>query len=233
MSSACPTRPRAWAVRSPSLLSHAGDIGLARVRPELRLDGYRPTAEQLRRRLAAFWLPDEVVLYLGLAGTSVGMRIAQYYSTPLGARSPHAGGHWLKTLSNLDQLFVHFASATDPTAAERAMVNAFCRGVSERTKAQLHDPDRALPFANLEWPGTGRKRHGVTGFKAPRRGAAQGTTPTRLQTATRRRSSSRPTLHAELLRILTKNGNRWMTTLALADAVNEAGLYRKRDGFCP
>lgn len=38
------------------------------------------------------------------------------------------------------------------------------------------------------------------------------------------------TLHQALVQILQKNGNEPMTARALADAVNDRGLYRKRDG---
>jgi hypothetical protein len=66
---------------------------LLAARPELRLDGARPRVEELAARLRAFSLP-EVVLYVGLAGTSVRKRVRQYYRTPLGARRPTraAGG---------------------------------------------------------------------------------------------------------------------------------------------
>lgn len=40
----------------------------------------------------------------------------------------------------------------------------------------------------------------------------------------------RPTLHAEIARILHDHGNRWMTTMEIAAAVNDAGRYRKRGG---
>src|SRR5689334_3382349 len=39
------------------------------VRPELRLDLQRPTVSEFADRIAGFWLPDEVILYIGLAGT--------------------------------------------------------------------------------------------------------------------------------------------------------------------
>jgi len=45
------------------------------VRPELRLDGRRPDADELGARLASCWLPDEVILYIGLAGTSLRRRV--------------------------------------------------------------------------------------------------------------------------------------------------------------
>ena len=60
---------------------------LLHVRPELRLDGARPTVGTLSKRLAACWLPDETVLYIGLAGTSLQRRVGQYYTTPLSARA--------------------------------------------------------------------------------------------------------------------------------------------------
>src|SRR3954454_8978684 len=41
---------------------------LLSIRPELTLDGVRPEPQELAARLSAFWLPDEVVLYIGLAG---------------------------------------------------------------------------------------------------------------------------------------------------------------------
>lgn len=40
----------------------------------------------------------------------------------------------------------------------------------------------------------------------------------------------RLTLHGALAVILREEGNRWMTVRELADAVNERGLYRKKDG---
>lgn len=137
-------------------------------RPTLALDGRPPSVDDLVQRLSRFWLPDEVILYVGLAGTSLRTRIRQYYSTPLGARSPHAGGHWLKTLEDLTQLYVHFASMPEPAAAERAMLDRFCTSVSDKTRESLFDPVRPLPFANLDWPGHGAKRHGIRGSKVAR-----------------------------------------------------------------
>lgn len=127
---------------------------LLAARPELRVDGGQPTVGELAARLRAFWLA-EVLLYVGLAGTSVRERVRQYYRTPLGARRPHAGGWWLKTLTVLDHLRVHWAPAPDPTAAETAMLLAFASGVSAPGLAALHDPGRVAPSrtcaATLGW----------------------------------------------------------------------------------
>lgn len=72
-------------------------------------------------RFRAFWPGDEVVAYIGLAGTSLRKRVGRYYRTPLGARRPHAGGWWLKTLTVLDDLWVHYAATHDGGVAEVAM----------------------------------------------------------------------------------------------------------------
>lgn len=148
-------------------LSSAALAELLDTRPELRLDGRRPSTADLGDRLQHFWLPDEPVLYIGLASTSVRTRVTAYYRTRLGARKPHAGGWFLKTLSDLDDLWVHVAPAADPAGAEDAMLRSFCSGVSDASGARLRDPDRPFPFANLEWPPGVRKRHGITGAKEP------------------------------------------------------------------
>jgi len=148
-------------------LSDAAAEHLLAVRPELRVDGRRPTAAELCARIAAFWLPDEVIVYIGLGGTSVASRVSAYYGTPLGAKRPHAGGWVLKMLEpdDLQRLYVHFAAAQDPDGAEDDMLRRFCSQVSKRTLARLPDPEHPFPFANLEWPRGVRKAHGITGAR--------------------------------------------------------------------
>lgn len=141
---------------------------LLRVRPALLVDGTRPDASALAQRLSAFWLRDEVVLYVGLAGTSVHDRVNAYYGTRIGARSPHAGGWFLRMLSVLQQLHVHYAATDEPALAENHMLATFNAQVSDTTRSTLHDPDRPIPFANIEWPKRRYKRHGITGAKQPR-----------------------------------------------------------------
>jgi hypothetical protein len=68
--------------------------------PTLRVDGARPSETTLGEPLASFWIPNETIVYAGLAGTTVAKRVRQFYGTPLGERRPHAGGHWLTTLAN-------------------------------------------------------------------------------------------------------------------------------------
>lgn len=156
--------PPVWVDRCRELLD---------ARPELTLDGEHPDATVLSERLAAFWLPDEPILYIGLAGTSVASRVADYYRTPLGARRPHSGGWFLKTLKVLPELWVHFAPCDDPRAAEAAALGSFAAGVSASSRERLRDSERAMPFANLEFPRGTRKRHGIAGAREPKEGKSR------------------------------------------------------------
>ena len=131
--------------------------------PSLMLDGARPQPAVLAQRLASYWLPDEAIVYVGKS-TSLRQRLRQYYSTPLGDRRPHAGGHWIKTLENLRSLTVHYAetgAGTDPEDVERRMLTTFAREVSAPTRSAHPQPDLAIPFANLEMKGVGRRNHGI------------------------------------------------------------------------
>lgn len=139
---------------------------LLRVRPELTVDSSTGTAEQLAVRVGEFWLPDENILYIGLARTSIAQRIKAYYSTKLGHRSPHAGGWFLKLLDNLTDLHIHYAQALNPVEAEDRMLAAFVAAVSTETRRSLRDSDHPFPFANLEWPRGVRKAHGIRGATA-------------------------------------------------------------------
>lgn len=201
------------------------------VRPELRLDGRRPTPEHLAERVAGSWLPDESILYIGLAGTSLAKRVTQYYKTPLGARAPHAGGHFLKTLTNLEELYVHVAISSDPAESESVLLETFARNVDPTYQSSLHDALRPLPFANLAWPGHGRKLHGITGSKEARRSSLRSGDSTRASANPQVPGSggTQPTLHDEISRILRARGG-WMTTAEIAEAVNKSARYAKRDG---
>jgi hypothetical protein len=136
--------------------------------PELTLDGGPPTVPHLKDRIRSFWIPDEVILYIGLAGTPLSKRLGQYYGTQIGARKPHSGGYFLKLLSNPDRLWVHFAQHPDPGLAEHRMLRRFCDHVSADSRGALRDPVHPFPFANLEWPCGTRKAHGIGGAREPK-----------------------------------------------------------------
>ena len=140
---------------------------LLRVRDQLRLDGERPLAVDLQRRLTAFWFPDEVVLYIGLSSRPLATRVREYYRTPLGAANPHAGGWWLKTLRILNDLWVHYAPTPDYNDAEDEMLRTFAQGVSSPSREALYDSVRVMPFANLKDADDLIKDHGIQRATGP------------------------------------------------------------------
>jgi hypothetical protein len=223
-------------------ISSAAVDELLQRRPALTIDSNRPARDELAERLRGFWLPDEVVLYIGLAGTAVAERVDAYYKTPLGARSPHAGGWFLKTLSPRPPRWVHWASSDDPSASEDAMLRRFCASVTRASRRLLLDPSHPFPFANLEWPPGVRKRHGISGARASRtrvesrpplgepalEGQQRGRTA---GSSTRFPSSSSEglTLHEAMVAVL--NGVGWLTFREVADQIKVRDLYRRRDGL--
>jgi hypothetical protein len=128
--------------------------------PDLTLYRVRPTAKQLQDQIQHFWIPDEAILYIGLAGSLSG-RLAGYYNTPIGAPRPHSGGYFLKLLSNINELWVHYASCSDPETAENKMLGRFCENVSDASRQVLADADHPFPFANLVLPRGTKKAHGL------------------------------------------------------------------------
>lgn len=133
--------------------------------PDLAVEGTTATLASFSDRLSNFWLANEPVLYIGKAGTSIGPRVGQYYTTRLGARSPHSGGWWLKMIAGLEDMFVHYAECEDPDAAEQAMLSEFRTTVDAAAAVSLHDPDRIAPFANVDTAKRLLKRHGRTNYK--------------------------------------------------------------------
>ncbi len=131
--------------------------------PSLTLDSARPTARELAVRLGEFWLPDETVVYIGMTNLSIGGRVGALVKTPLGDRRPHAGGHWLKTLTVLNELRVWWAPTSAPEEYEDALLSAFAKAVSPAAKAAMRDSSVVLPFANLQSATDERKQHGIRG----------------------------------------------------------------------
>ena len=131
--------------------------------PTLTLDGARPTQRELAVRMGEFWLPDETVLYIGMTNLSIGGRVGALVKTPLGDRRPHAGGHWLKTLTVLPDLRIWWASTAAPEEYEDALLSAFAERVPDAGRAALRDSSVVLPWANLQAATDERKQHGIKG----------------------------------------------------------------------
>ena len=138
--------------------------------PLLTLDGVRPTAQALAQRLNSFWIPNEIILYIGKTGRPLSKRISEYYDTELGERHPHAGGSWIKALSNLDELIISWAIVDNPATAEaleRKLLHLF------RTHCLTCGTSHTMPFGNLESyilvDGVfrrERKPHGIANWKS-------------------------------------------------------------------
>lgn len=130
--------------------------------PGMRIDGEQPTKEDMKERLSKFWLPKETVLYIGKAGTSLRNRVNQYYRTKLGDRQPHAGGHWLKTLSVINELTIFWTTSGKKEAEEleQKLLRKFVDSINYRD--ELYDAVHPFPFANIEYPRGNRKRHNIT-----------------------------------------------------------------------
>ena len=138
--------------------------------PNFRIDSEPPSVQSIEKRLKEFWLPDESILYIGKApkrknGDALGNRISEYYETKIGLGSPHSGGQWLKTLSNLSDLYLHYGISNNPSSIEVEMFRYFMDNVAEFTRRQLRDSSLPLPFANIRFT-PGRDKN--TGMKNQR-----------------------------------------------------------------
>ncbi len=157
-----PTRNEGVLAKAP-LSSNAIEGWLKKV-PRFTLNGKTgPTPNEVASFLSGFWLPDESIVYIGKA-TSLSKRIAQMYSHRLGKRTPHGGGHWLKTLACLDSLHVYFSRCPSPDRAREAESKAlecFVAQVSPGVRMRLLNADLPLPFANRLLPGRGRKETSI------------------------------------------------------------------------
>jgi len=127
-------------------------------------------AETIKKRLSEFWIPDESILYIGKAplrkkGGGIGNRVQEYYDTAIGEARPHAGGHWIKLLENLNELHVFYITCENSETIEKEMLSQFGKMVSESTKKSLATQGPILPFANLEDGSKQRKKHGLSHMK--------------------------------------------------------------------
>lgn len=143
--------------------------------PWLTVGAQAVSPAELAAHLSRWWLPTAVV-NVGLASRSLRTRVRQYYTTPLGAVRPHAGGNWLRTLSETDlaSTWVHVAEVGvelggDPVVAVRSAealaLRAFIDDVRPIVRDGYPDPALSLPFANPELVEGGRRlrrSHGVT-----------------------------------------------------------------------
>jgi transcription elongation factor GreA len=174
--------------------------------PVLQLAGAAPTSKALAARLAAFWLTDATVLYVGASTATLGARIGSLTSHVLGDRRPHADGNWLHALRGLEDLRVWWATTAATEEALDAIFDAFAArhgGVLEGRPAG----SLVMPWANTRRPTGERQPHGITASLVPEEiappapstrvvhlppGAADGTSTETKGTGTVRRTGTAP-----------------------------------------
>ena len=118
---------------------------------DLRLDGKRPSVAELQSRLASFWLPRQVILYIGSSQRSVGSRISGMYKTPLGERRPQPSGYWLKTLKDINKARIWWVETAEAELYEDQLLENFGKSA------------RAMPYAVLTSPTGVRRETGIVG----------------------------------------------------------------------
>jgi transcription elongation factor GreA len=165
--------PGVYLVELPEPLETA-PIELTRVgkwlerRPELRLDGARPTSRGVLGRLASLWLPGATVLYAGATSGSLGGRVLALTRHVLGDRVPHADGHWLHALTGLDRLRLWWSETDAAEEALDAVLDAFAQAEARRPTAPDRPPGALLlPWAVTRRPTGERQPHGISGSVAP------------------------------------------------------------------
>lgn len=133
---------------------------------KITVDGEKPSVEIIKNRLTEFWLPDESILYIGKADKQkVDKRVGQFFTHKMGKKSPHKGGCWVKTLSNLSELNVYTIKIDNRAKideTEKNLLKQFIFGVSAETLNILRDKNLPLPFGNLEYTKGDRKKHGIS-----------------------------------------------------------------------
>lgn len=136
--------------------------------PELKIDGHSPNSpNEIARRLQEFWLPNENILYIGNSG-SIKRRIGQLNSHIMGDRNHHLGGHWIRLLSNLDDLYIHYVDASIINESTEDLKNFLLSEFEAKNSVYINENRRvrhvascALPFANLRGAGCW-KDHGIS-----------------------------------------------------------------------
>lgn len=113
------------------------------------LNNKRPNVDAVKQELQRFWLPKENILYIGNT-TNLRQRINDgYKTTKLGKGGPHAGGQWLKTLANIDTLYIHYIT-TESTEIKPILLEHFRNTIGELPFANLKISSTKSPYLNYQ-----------------------------------------------------------------------------------
>jgi hypothetical protein len=165
---ACPAKPGIYLIslsadptksvtnKGPDFAKPAIESWIKRAR-DMRLDGKPCTTDRVASFISGFWHPAETIVYIGKS-KDVRRRLRQFSSHSLGECRPHAGGHWLKTLANLDALWVHVAECAKYGQAEDDAIRSFQQSVIQARPELRTLPLLAIPFANRRFHGDKQDR---------------------------------------------------------------------------
>lgn len=125
------------------------------------IDGQMASVRTLKQRLTRFIDPNEQILYIGKTDNTILERVKQLYNHVLSKPSPHRGGHWIKTISDMSLLKVYYAVIEQPADVETRMLNYYGGYITNVGHTEFYDSDCILPFANLQNGNGIRKNHGI------------------------------------------------------------------------
>lgn len=116
------------------------------------IDNKAATYKSVNAELNAHWHAEETILYVGQTSTSakgLKKRLVDFYNHKPGNKGPHAGGYWLKLLSNLDTVKVHYAVCDSAYEIEFKMLLKFVMLSANKSDIlKIKDLGKYLPFAN-------------------------------------------------------------------------------------
>ena len=119
----------------------------------LSVGGEADTPSALIKELKSHWKPNATILYIGQTSTSVkGLkkRLIDFYRHKPGNSGSHSGGYWIKLLSDLDNLHVHYAACDNSYEKEFKMLMYFAMKLAKKESIlDIEGLGKYLPFANL------------------------------------------------------------------------------------
>lgn len=99
--------------------------------------------------LQTHWISGETIIYIGEA-RNLGKRLRQFYRHKIGHSSPHSGGQWIKTLNNLNDLFIYYSLCSNHKDIEFKMLLFFAECVTGKPYLEIENLANYIPFGNLE-----------------------------------------------------------------------------------
>lgn len=136
-------------------LSGASVFDLAKIQnwvsyvPKMELHNNRPTPAAIAQYLQQFWHSDESIVYVGKASlrkqrTGIYGRVRSFFGHHLGKKGPHAGGHWLLTLTSEIPRYVWWVETSNDAEAGQVECDILREFSNNCTGSPM------LPFANRD-----------------------------------------------------------------------------------